>query len=53
MRQEQAFWVLVQLMRRYRIRGLFEANNPQLALEHFKLEVVRLLNEAERSAASA
>ena len=43
MRQEQAFWVLVQLMRRYRIRGLFEANNPQLALEHFKLERLTML----------
>jgi len=38
MKQEQAFWVLVQLMRRYRLRGLFHASNPQLALEHFKLQ---------------
>jgi hypothetical protein len=38
MKQESAFWVLVQLMRRYRMRGLFVAKNPQLALEHFKLQ---------------
>ena len=37
MKQEQAFWVLVQLMRRYRVRGLFLSNNPQLAMEHLKL----------------
>ena len=38
MKQEQAFWVLVQLMRRYRMRGLFAASDPQLAVEHFKLQ---------------
>lgn len=36
MREEQAFWVLVQLMRRYRMRGIFRSESPQLAVELFK-----------------
>eukprot|EP00286_Rhodomonas_abbreviata_P018701 CAMPEP_0181300608 /NCGR_PEP_ID=MMETSP1101-20121128/6979_1 /TAXON_ID=46948 /ORGANISM="Rhodomonas abbreviata, Strain Caron Lab Isolate" /LENGTH=473 /DNA_ID=CAMNT_0023405853 /DNA_START=46 /DNA_END=1464 /DNA_ORIENTATION=- len=38
MRQEHAFWVLVQLMRRYRMQGLFRADSPQLAVELFKFQ---------------
>jgi hypothetical protein len=35
--QEHAFWVLVQLMRRYRLRGLFLSSSPTLAVALFKV----------------
>uniref|UniRef100_A0A7S4KTT3 Rab-GAP TBC domain-containing protein n=1 Tax=Guillardia theta TaxID=55529 RepID=A0A7S4KTT3_GUITH len=38
MRQEHAFWVLVQMMRRYRLRDLYLSRSPQLAVELFKLD---------------
>mmetsp|Transcript_4187 Transcript_4187/g.6600 ORF Transcript_4187/g.6600 Transcript_4187/m.6600 type:complete len:224 (+) Transcript_4187:1-672(+) len=38
MKEEQAFWMLVQLMRRYRLRGMFMAKNPHLAMELFRMK---------------